>query len=55
MSTAARERIYSHRALEDARAVAACGQHSQVGKILEIHQKIPGRIHMVFARQPVSF
>ena len=27
--------------LEDARAQAAYGQHSQVGKILEIHQGIP--------------
>jgi hypothetical protein len=30
--------------LEDARAQAAYGQHSQVGKILEIHQELPGRI-----------
>ena len=35
---AAHERIYQHSLpLEDARAQAAYGQHSQVGKILEIH------------------
>ena len=42
---AARERIYQHSlVLEDARAVAAYGQHSSVGKILEIGQELPGRI-----------
>jgi hypothetical protein len=41
--------------LEDARAQAACGQHSQVGKILEIHQELPGRIHIVLVRQQVGF
>src|SRR5579859_2741729 len=52
----ARERIYSHSlVLEDARAVAAYGQHSQVGKILEIHQELPGRIHIVLIRQQVGF
>jgi hypothetical protein len=36
---AAHERIYRHSLpLEDARAQAACGQHSQAGKILEIHR-----------------
>src|SRR6202022_2958984 len=45
---AAHERIYQHSLpLEDARAQAAYGQHSQVGKILEIHQELPGRIHLV--------
>jgi hypothetical protein len=40
---AAHERIYQHSLpLEDARAQAAYGQHSQVGKILEIHQELPG-------------
>ena len=39
----------------DARAIAAYGQHSQVGKILEIHQEMPGRIHIVLVRQPVGF
>jgi len=53
---AARERIYQHSlVLEDARAIAAYGQHSQVGKILEIHQEMPGRIHIVLIRQPVGF
>jgi len=41
--------------LEDARAQAAYGQHSSVGKILEIHQELPGRIHIVLVRQPVGY
>jgi acyl-CoA hydrolase len=53
---AAHERIYQHSLkLEDARAQAAYGQHSSVGKILEIHQELPGRIHIVLIRQPVGF
>jgi len=53
---AAHERIYQHSLLlEDARAQAAYGQHSQVGKILEIHQELPGRIHVVLIRQQVGF
>ena len=53
---AARERIYQHSlALEDARAIAAYGQHSQVGKILEIHQELPDRIHIVLIRKAVGF
>ena len=53
---AARERIYEHSLkLEDARAYAAYGQNSSVGKILEIHQELPGRIHVVLIRQPVGF
>jgi acyl-CoA hydrolase len=53
---AAHERIYQHSLpLEDARAQAAYGQHSQVGKILEIHQELPGRIHIVLIREPVGF
>src|SRR6266851_2178296 len=53
---AAHERISQHSLpLEDARAQAAYGQHSQVGKILEIHQELPGRIHVVLIRQPVGF
>ena len=48
--------IYQHSLpLEDARAQAAYGQHSQVGKILEIHQELPGRIHIVLIRQRVGF
>jgi len=53
---AAHERIYQHSlVLEDARATAAYGQHSQVGKILEIHQELPGRIHIVLVRQVVGY
>ncbi len=53
---AAHERIYQHSLpLEDARAQAAYGQHSQVAKILEIHQELPGRIHLVLIRQQVGF
>ena len=53
---AARERIYQHSlVLEDARAIAVYGQHSSVGKILEIHQELPGRIHIVLIREAVGF
>jgi acyl-CoA hydrolase len=53
---AARERIYQHTLkLEDARAQAAYGQHSYVGKVLEIHQELPGRIHVVLIRQPIGY
>ncbi len=53
---AARERIYEHSLpLEDARAFAVYGQNSRVGKILEIHQEAPGRIHVVLVRQSVGF
>ena len=53
---AARERIYQHSLpLEDARAQAVYGQHSVVGKVLEIHQENPGRIHVVLIRQRVGF
>jgi len=53
---AARERIIEHSLkLEDARAYAAYGQNSRVGKILEIHQEDPGRIHVVLIRQTVGF
>jgi acyl-CoA hydrolase len=53
---AARERIYQHSlVLEDSRAIAAYGQHSSVGKILEINQELPGRIHVVLIRQVVGF
>ena len=52
----AHERIYEHSlALEDARAFAAYGQNSRVGKILEIHQEDPGRIHVVLIRQRIGF
>ena len=53
---AAHERIYTHSLpLEDARAQAAYGQHSQVGKMLEIHTELPGRIHVVLIRQQVGY
>jgi acyl-CoA hydrolase len=53
---AAHQRIYQHSLkLEDGRAMATYGQHSQVGKILEIHQELPGRIHIVLIRQVVGF
>jgi len=53
---AAHERIYTHSLpLEDARAQAAYGQQSQVGKILEIHTELPGRIHVVLIRQQVGY
>src|SRR3954452_10794959 len=53
---AARRRIYEHSLkLEDARAYAAYGQNSFVGKILELHQEPPGRIHVVLIRQSVGF
>jgi hypothetical protein len=52
----ARERIYRHSLpLEDGRALAAYGMNSRVGKVLEIHQEEPGRIHLVFIRQPIGF
>jgi acyl-CoA hydrolase len=53
---AAHERIYQHSLrLEDARAYAAYGQHSAVGKLLEIHQELPGRINVVLIRRTVGF
>jgi hypothetical protein len=53
---AARERIVEHSlVLEDARAYAAYGQNSLIGKILEIHQEPPGRIHVVLIRQSVGY
>jgi hypothetical protein len=52
----ARERVYAHSLqLEDARAQAAYGQHSYVGKILEIHQELPDRVHLVLIRKVVGF
>jgi hypothetical protein len=53
---AAHERIVEHSLpLEDARAYAAYGQNSRIGKILEIHQEDPGRIHLVLIRQAAGF
>jgi hypothetical protein len=53
---AAHERIREHSLkLEDARAYAAYGQNSYIGKVLEIHQEQPGRIHVVLIRQSVGY
>jgi hypothetical protein len=53
---AAHERIVEHSLpLEDARAYAAYGLNSRIGKILQIHQEDPGRIHVVLIRQSVGF
>ena len=50
------ERIYAHSLkLEDARAYAAYGQNSVVGKILEIHQENSGRVHVVLIKQADGF
>jgi acyl-CoA hydrolase len=52
----AHERIHEHSLkLEDARALEAYGTNSRVGKILEIHQEDPGRIHVVLIRRRVGF
>jgi hypothetical protein len=52
----AQERIFEHSLLlEDARAYAAYGQHSCVGKVLEVHQETCGRIHIVLIRLAVGF
>jgi hypothetical protein len=52
----AHDRIYRHSlVLEDARAYAAYGQNSYVGKVLEIHQELPGRIHIVFIRRSIGY
>jgi hypothetical protein len=53
---AARQRVFEHcLPLEDARALGAYGVHSRVGKLLEIHQEDPGRIHVVLIRRRVGF
>jgi LUD domain len=50
------ERIYEYCLdLEDARSLAAYGVHSRVGKVLEIHEEDPGRIHVVLIREVVGF
>ncbi len=52
----ARRRIYEHSLeLEDVRAQAAYGRRSSIGKIMEIHQEMPGRTHIVLVRQVVGF
>jgi len=53
---AAHERIQQHSlVLEDGRAIAAYGVHSQIGKVLEIRTEFPDRIHVVLIRQVVGF
>lgn len=53
---AAHERIHQYcLKLEDARALEAYGKGSRVGKILEIHEEDPGRIHVVLIRAVVGF
>jgi LUD domain len=52
----AHERIHRHcLALESERTLEVYGQSSRVGKILEIHQEDPGRIHVILIRQAVGF
>jgi LUD domain len=53
---AAQQRITEHSLkLEDARALAAYGQNSSIGKVLQIHQERPGRIHIVLIRRVIGF
>ena len=53
---AAQERIHQHcLKLEDARARETYGKNSRVGKILEIHEEDPGRIHVVLIRGSIGF
>ncbi|MFI5889710.1 LUD domain-containing protein [Actinoplanes sp. NPDC051513] len=52
----AHERLTQHSLLlEDGRAQAAYGQRSYIGKVLEIRQEMPGRIHLVLIRQNIGF
>jgi len=52
----AEERIYEHSLkLESVRTLEAYGANSRVGKILQIHQEDPGRIHVVMIRRRVGF
>ena len=53
---AAHERIHEHSLeLENARTREVYGVNSRVGKILEIHEEDPGRIHVVLIRAAVGF
>ena len=52
----AHDRLVQHSLkLEDVRAQAAYGQHSFIGKVLEIRQELPGRVHLVLIREAVGF
>jgi len=54
--TRAHPRIYRHSLmLEGARAYAAQGRRSLVGRILEIHQELLARIYIVLIRPSVGF
>jgi hypothetical protein len=39
----------------DCETRSAYGQNSRIGRILEIHQEDPGRVHIVLIRQSVGF
>ena len=53
---AAHHRVFEHSLkLENARAFEAYGQSSHVGKLLEIYEEEPGRIHVVLIQQSVGF
>lgn len=52
----ARQRLFQHSLrLEDARAQVVYGQHSYIGKVLEIRQELPDRIRLVLIRQVVGY
>jgi hypothetical protein len=52
--TALEEHGFSVEVADDLDA-AAYGQHSFVGKVLEIHSELPGRIHIVLIRRAVGY
>ena len=41
--------------LENERALEVYGTGSRIGKILEIHEEDPGRIHVVLVRASIGF
>ncbi|HEU5372411.1 MAG TPA: hypothetical protein VFU51_08500 [Gaiellaceae bacterium] len=41
--------------LENERALEVYGTGSHIGKILEIHEEDPGRIHVVLVRASIGF
>ena len=54
--TTARRRLFEHSlTLENARVQVVYGEHSHIGKLLEIRQELPGRIHLVLIRQLVGY
>ena len=50
-----RANLQAQPAARGRRAYAAYGINSRVGKILEIRQEDPGRIHIVIVREAVGF